>query len=99
LSQGASTEELNCATPGHTPGSVFFFCEEADIAFSGDTLFYKGIGRSDLPGGNKEELKASLKYIMELLPDTTVIYPGHGKKSTIGYERLNNPYYFIKAGK
>jgi hypothetical protein len=45
---------------------VFFYCEEAGIAFSGDTLFYKGIGRSDLPGGNMEELQASLKFIMEL---------------------------------
>ena len=79
-------------TPGHTPGSVFFYCEEAGIAFSGDTLFCKGIGRSDLPGGNKEELQASLKYIKELLPNEMVIYPGHGKKSTIGYEKANNPY-------
>jgi glyoxylase-like metal-dependent hydrolase (beta-lactamase superfamily II) len=79
-------------TPGHTPGSVFFYCEEEGIAFSGDTLFYKGIGRSDLPGGNKEELKASLKFITEFLPNETVIYPGHGKKSTIGYEKANNPY-------
>ena len=74
-------------TPGHTPGSVFFYCETEGIAFSGDTLFYKGIGRSDLPGGNKEELTASLKFITEFLPDETVIYPGHGKKSTIGYEK------------
>ena len=79
-------------TPGHTPGSVFFYCEEAGIAFSGDTLFCKGIGRSDMPGGNKEELKASLRFITELLPDETVIYPGHGKKSTIEYEKANNPY-------
>ena len=79
-------------TPGHTPGSVFFYCEEEGIAFSGDTLFYKGIGRSDLPGGNRAELNASLKFITELPPDETVIYPGHGKKSTIGYEKENNPY-------
>ena len=53
-----------------------------------------GIGHRTLglPGGNKEELKASLKFITELLPDETVIYPGHGKKSTIGYEKANNPY-------
>ena len=79
-------------TSGHTPGSVFFYCEAEGIAFSGDTLFCKGIGRSDLPGGNKEELKASLKFITEFLPDETVIYPGHGKKSTIGYEKENNSY-------
>lgn len=78
--------------PGHTPGSVFFYCKEEGIAFSGDTLFYKGIGRSDLPGGNRDELTACLRFITELLPDETVIYPGHGKKSTIGYEKANNPY-------
>ena len=79
-------------TPGHTPGSVIFYCEVEGITFSGDTLFYKGIGRSDLQGGNREELNASLKFITELLPDETIIYPGHGKKSTIGYEKANNPY-------
>lgn len=79
-------------TPGHTPGSVFFYCEEAGIAFSGDTLFYKSIGRSDLTGGNRDVLQASLRFITELLPDETIIYPGHGKKSTIGYEKANNPY-------
>ena len=68
------------------------YCEADGIVFSGDTLFYKGIGRSDLPGGNRDELNASLKFITELLPDETVIYPGHGKKSTIGYEKANNPY-------
>ena len=83
-------------TPGHTPGSVFFYCEEAGFAFSGDTLFYKSIGRSDLLGGNKEELLNSLKFITERLPNETVIYPGHGKKSTIGYEKVNNPYLVIK---
>jgi len=53
-----------------------------------------GIGHRTLglPGGNKEELQASLKFITELLPDKTVIYPGHSKKSTIGYEKANNPY-------
>ena len=45
-----------------------------------------------MPGRNKEELQASLKFITELLPNETVIYPGHGKKSTIGYEKANNPY-------
>jgi glyoxylase-like metal-dependent hydrolase (beta-lactamase superfamily II) len=71
---------------------VFFYCEEEGTAFSGDTLFCKGIGRSDLSGGNRDELNASLKYITEFLPNETVIYPGHGKKSTIGYEKENNPY-------
>lgn len=79
-------------TPGHTPGSVFFYCEAEGLAFSGDTLFYKDIGRSDLPGGDCDDLNASLRAITELLPDETVIYPGHGKKSTIGYEKVFNRY-------
>lgn len=84
-------------TPGHTPGSVFFYCEKADIAFSGDTLFYKGIGRSDLPGGNKEELYSSLKSITDMLPNNTVIYPGHDRDTAIGYEKANNPYLVHKC--
>ncbi len=79
-------------TPGHTPGSVFFYCEEEGFALSGDTLFYKGIGRWDLPEGSKDDLYASLKYITDLLPDETVIYPGHDIMTTIGYEKTNNPY-------
>lgn len=79
-------------TPGHTPGSIFLYCEEEGIAMSGDTLFYRSIGRSDLPGGDERELYASLKYITNLLPDDTVIYPGHNKKSTIGYEKQHNPF-------
>ena len=79
-------------TPGHTPGSVFFYCEEEGFALSGDTLFYKGIGRWDFPEGSKDDLYASLKYITDLLPDETVIYPGHDIMTTIGYEKTNNPY-------
>ena len=74
-------------TPGHSPGSVFFYCEEAGIAFSGDTLFKRGYGNTALAYGNRDELFSSLDYIMQLLPDDTVIYPGHGGKSTIGDEK------------
>lgn len=81
-------------TPGHTPGSVFFYCKSEGVAFSGDTLFHLDIGRADLPGGDPEQLKTSLRYITDLLPDDTVLYPGHGKKSTIGYEKNNNPCLF-----
>ena len=79
-------------TPGHTPGSIFLYCEEEGIALSGDTLFYRSIGRSDLPGGDERELHASLKYITELLPDDTKIYPGHYKSSTLEYEKEHNPF-------
>ena len=79
-------------TPGHSPGSCFFYCEEEGIAFSGDTLFFMNIGRSDLPGSSKEDLANSLRFITEFLPEDTVIYPGHTKKTTIGRERERNPY-------
>ena len=79
-------------TPGHSPGSVFFYCEEAAIAFSGDTLFMRDIGRTNLPFGSEIDIMESLDHITQLLPDETVIYPGHGGKSTIGYEKANNPF-------
>ena len=71
-------------------GSVFFYCEKAGIAFSGDTLFCRDIGRTNLPFGSEEDIVNSLDYITHLLPDYTVILPGHGKKSTIGDEKLFN---------
>lgn len=74
-------------TPGHTPGSVFFYCEAEGIAFSGDTLFCKGIGRSDFPGGSRDELMTSLKYVTELLPNETTIYPGHGNNQQLVMKR------------
>ena len=79
-------------TPGHSPGSVVYYCEKEHIAFTGDTLFRKSIGRSDLLFGYIEDLMNSLKYITKLLPDDCVIYPGHDLESTIGYEKKHNPY-------
>lgn len=79
-------------TPGHSPGSIFLYCAEGGLAFSGDTLFNMSIGRSDLPGGDTATLKESLRMITDLLPDETVIYPGHSAKTTIGREKALNPY-------
>ncbi len=76
-------------TPGHTKGGVCILIE--NILFSGDTLFLGSMGRTDFPGGNEEEIFSSLKKLMEL-PDETVVLPGHGPKTTIGYERKYNPY-------
>jgi hydroxyacylglutathione hydrolase len=76
-------------TPGHSPGSICLYGE--GVLFSGDTLFREGIGRSDLPGGNYKELMASLHRLMALPPET-VVYPGHGPKTTIGWEKLHNPF-------
>lgn len=79
-------------TPGHTEGGVCFICHEHDCAFVGDTLFQGSIGRTDLPGGNAEELLQSIQSKLLVLPYEMVIFPGHGAISTIGEERENNPF-------
>lgn len=79
-------------TPGHSPGSVVFHCWEEKIAFTGDTLLSMSIGRTDFPGGDKEQMAESLEIIAHSLSDDTFIYPGHGKKSTMGREKAFNPY-------
>ena len=79
-------------TPGHSPGSVVFHCWEEKIAFTGDTIFSMSIGRTDFPGGDKEQMAESLELITHRLSDDTIIYPGHGKKSTMGHEKACNPY-------
>ncbi|MDO4159413.1 MAG: MBL fold metallo-hydrolase [Prevotellaceae bacterium] len=80
------------ATPGHTPGSVFFYCQEEKVAFSGDTLFKMSIGRTDFELGNFNSIMDSLHKIAETLPSDTVILPGHGPETTIKNERMFNPY-------
>ena len=76
-------------TPGHTWGSVCYICEDA--MFSGDTLFARGCGRTDLPGGNWDTIEASLKRLASLEENYT-IYPGHGGSTTLAYEKRYNPY-------
>jgi len=78
-------------TPGHTKGSISLFCEKENVVFTGDTLFAGSIGRTDLPGSSFEEMMHSLKKLMGL-PDETVVYPGHGGKTTIGREKRTNPF-------
>ena len=78
-------------TPGHSPGSVVYYCESDHIAFTGDTLFYNSIGRTDLFGSDPEVYKKSLRKLLEL-PDETIIQSGHTKKTTIERERQQNPY-------
>jgi glyoxylase-like metal-dependent hydrolase (beta-lactamase superfamily II) len=77
-------------TPGHTPGGVCFLIGE-DL-FSGDTLFAGGVGRVDLPGGNGAELMRSIRDKLLALPPDTRVHPGHGPKTTIGRERVSNPF-------
>jgi len=79
-------------TPGHSPGEFCLYMKDSGICISGDVLFYESIGRTDLPGGNYNVLIDSIKNKLFTLPDDVVIYPGHGDKSTIGYEKTNNPF-------
>lgn len=79
-------------TPGHTPGSVCFANHDEKVIFSGDTVFYQSIGRTDFPGGSYEEIMDSLDRVL-LLDEDYVLYPGHGYKTTVGTEKKYNPYY------
>jgi len=77
-------------TPGHSPGSVSFLWE--NHLFSGDVLFRLSVGRTDLLGGSYRDLADSIHGKLFELDDQVVVYPGHGPKTTIGYEKLNNPH-------
>jgi len=79
-------------TPGHTPGHVTFYEPNQGIIFDGDVLFAQSIGRSDLPGGSHETLMRSIEERLMTLPDETVVYSGHGPETTIGRERMMNPW-------
>lgn len=79
-------------TPGHTPGGICLYSKESHIVFTDDTLFTQSIGRTDFPGGNMAELIKSIKEKLLVLPDNTVVYPGHGPATTIGREKLQNQY-------
>ena len=78
-------------TPGHSPGGVIFYCNEEQLAFSGDTLFKGSIGRTDFMGGSMFQIIQSLRMISQM-EDETKIYPGHGEETTIGYECCTNMY-------
>lgn len=78
--------------PGHSPGHVAFYNEENGILISGDVLFYNSIGRTDLPGGNHEQLLNSIHTRLFTLPDPVKVYPGHGPETTIGFEKKTNPF-------
>ena len=79
--------------PGHSPGSLCFYCEKAGVLFSGDVLFEECIGRSDLPGGNYQTLIHGITNKLFVLPETTIVYPGHDVSTTIGHEKQFNPYF------
>ena len=78
--------------PGHSPGSVVYYCEKARFALMGDVLFRGSIGRTDIPGGDHEQLLSSIREKVLLLGDDVVFLPGHGEASSIGDERSGNPF-------
>jgi glyoxylase-like metal-dependent hydrolase (beta-lactamase superfamily II) len=78
--------------PGHSPGSMAFYSEKDGVLISGDVLFQGSIGRTDLPKGDYATLILSITKKLLPLPDSTIVYCGHGPTTTIGYEKKNNPY-------
>jgi glyoxylase-like metal-dependent hydrolase (beta-lactamase superfamily II) len=79
-------------TPGHSPGSICFYCQAQHFVIGGDVLFRLSIGRTDLPGGDFDTLMGSIRQKLFVLPDDTIVYPGHGEPTTIGFEKKNNPF-------
>ena len=79
-------------TPGHTEGSLCFYLPQHHLLLAGDTLFTGSIGRTDLPGGNTSKLLNSLRQRLLPLPDQTLVIPGHDPSTTIGTERMQNPF-------
>lgn len=80
-------------TPGHSPGSVSFVFPEDGFVIAGDALFKGSVGRTDLPGSEPEKLIPAIKESLFTLPDETVVHPGHGMQTTVGYEKKYNPYF------
>ncbi|WP_298269198.1 MBL fold metallo-hydrolase [Geobacter sp.] len=97
LEDGATLSFGNCTmailhTPGHTPGGCCLYLEKEGKVITGDTLFAESVGRTDFPGSSHEALMASIRTKLLTLPDATQVFPGHGPSTTIGRERLYNPY-------
>lgn len=78
--------------PGHSPGSICFYCEKQQFIIGGDVLFQNSIGRTDLPFGSQEDLLRNIRGKLFKLPDEVKVYPGHGPSTTIGAEKKENPY-------
>lgn len=87
------TDELKVIeAPGHSPGSICFYCPKQHFIIGGDVLFQRSIGRTDLPGGNHQALLNSIKEKLLVLPDNTKVYSGHGDPTFIGEEKMYNPF-------
>ena len=81
-------------TPGHTAGSMCLWIEEEDVLISGDTLFAESLGRTDFPTGSSADIIRSIKERLFVLPEDTMVYPGHGEPTTIRHEKAHNPVAF-----
>lgn len=79
-------------TPGHSPGSVCFINKEGRFVIGGDVLFFRSIGRTDLPGGDHATLLKSIREKVFMLDNDFVVFPGHGQQTEIGFEKENNPF-------
>lgn len=88
-----TTELLALHVPGHSPGSYAFYSEKNNVVFTGDALFAGSIGRTDLLGGDYDTLINSIKSKLFVLPSSTVVYPGHGRETTIEEELKSNPFF------
>lgn len=91
LSFGHSRAQV-IATPGHTPGGLSFYFAEDGVCLTGDTLFRQSVGRTDFEGGDQAAIVDSVRSRLLTLPETTRVLPGHGPETTVGFERLCNPY-------
>lgn len=91
VSFGKSKLELIFA-PGHSPAHLCFYAAKENFLIGGDVLFYRSIGRTDLPGGNHAQLIKNIKEKVFLLPSDCEVFPGHGQSTTIGFEQTNNPF-------
>ena len=78
--------------PGHSPGHICFYCAKQNFIISGDVLFNRSIGRTDLPGGNHQVLLKNIREKLFVLPEETIVYSGHGPVTTIGEEKKYNPF-------
>jgi len=81
-------------TPGHSPGHITLYAKEERFIICGDVLFAQSIGRTDLPGGNYEQLILSIKEKLLVLGDDVKVYSGHGPSTNIGFEKVNNPFLY-----
>ncbi len=80
-------------TPGHSPGSISLYNRQDKILIAGDALFYNSIGRTDLPGGDHQTLIQAIKDKIFTLDGDTVVYPGHGPKTSVDFEKATNPFF------